>query len=213
MKYFLPAVLACSSLLAASLFTPEKPRSPIAYAQGQAGSAIPDSPAGLQSQLEEILKIKDQKELKPREQLIGELRIPDPDAWFASAFGNDDGGKLAATYKSTWEKFEGSVTSSVTNLAEQERTEVSVKEFRFHAKPAMPGQHESTATDVKPANVFYTATATKGSLPGSQLPGIYTYARGVFRVVDWQTLYVLPYMRPTRIRIGETSRQRNSFTR
>jgi hypothetical protein len=25
MKYFLPAVLACSSLLAASLFTPEKP--------------------------------------------------------------------------------------------------------------------------------------------------------------------------------------------
>jgi TonB family protein len=152
--------------------------------------------------LEEILKIKDQKELKPREQLIGELRIPDPDAWFASAFGNDDGGKLAATYKSTWEKFEGSVTSSVTNLAEEERTEVSVKEFRFHAKPAMPGQHESTATDVKPANVFYTATATKGSLPGSQLPGIYTYAQGAFRVVDWQTLYVLPYMRPTRIRIG-----------
>jgi len=202
MKYFLPVVLACSSLLTTRLFVPEKPPPLIVNAQAQAERAVPDSPAGLQSQLEEILNIKDEKELKRREQLVSELRIPDPDAWFASAFGNDDGGKLAATYKSSWEKFGGSVANSMTNLAEEERTEVSVKEFRFRAKPAVQGQNESTATDVKPASIFYTATATKGSLPGSQLPGIYTYAQGAFRVVDWQTLYILPYMRPTRIRVG-----------
>jgi Gram-negative bacterial TonB protein C-terminal len=168
----------------------------------QAGPAVADSPAGLRAQLEEMVRIKDGKELKRREQLISQLRIPDPDAWFAGAFGNDDGGKLAATYKSTWEKFEDSVTNSLAKLEEEERTDVSVKEFRFPAKPAVSGQNESKATDVKPVNVFYTATATKGSLPGSQLPGIYTYAQGAFRVVDWQTLYILPYMRPTRIRIG-----------
>ena|ERR1700730_550849 len=202
MRIFRPVVLACASVLATSLFTPETLRPSTANLQAQAAPAVPDSPAGLQSQLEEILKIRDEKELKHSEQLISELRIPDPDVWFASAFGNDDGGKLAATYKSTWEKFEDTVTNGVTKLAEEERTEVSVKEFRFPANPAAPGQNDPQAPDVKPANVFYTATATKGSMPGSQLPGIYTYAQGAFRVVDWQTLYILPYMRPTRIRIG-----------
>jgi len=143
MKYFLPVVLACSSLLTTRLFVPEKPPPLIVNAQAQAERAVPDSPAGLQSQLEEILNIKDEKELKRREQLVSELRIPDPDAWFASALGNDDGGKLAATYKSSWEKFGGSVANSMTNLAEEERTEVSVKEFRFRAKPAVQGQNES----------------------------------------------------------------------
>jgi TonB family protein len=202
MRCFLPVVLACTSLLVVPLFTPEKFRPSIAAAQAQAEPAVPDSPAGLQAQLEEILKIRDEKELKRREQLIGELRIPDPDAWFANAFGNDDGGKLAATYKSGWEKFGDSVTNSVANFAEEERTEVSVREFRFPAKAAVAGQNESKATDVKPSNVFYTASATKGSIPGSQLPGLYTYDQGAFRVVDWQTLYTLPYMRPTRIRVG-----------
>ena len=202
MKHFLPVVLACSSLLAALLFPPDTLRRSTANVQAQAEPAVPDSPAGLQSQLEEILRSKDQKELKQRERLIGALRIPDPGAWFAGAFGNDDGAKLAATYQSTWEKFEESVANRLTDLAEEERTEVSVKEFRFPAKPAAASLTESQARDVKPANVFYIATATKGSLPVSQLPGIYTYAQGAFRVVDWQTLYTLPYLRPKRIRTG-----------
>src|SRR5271156_2945472 len=116
MRYFLPVVLACTSLLAAPLFTPEKLRPSIAAAQAQAEPAVPDSPAGLQAQLEEILKIKDEKELKRREQLISELRIPDPDPWFASAFGNDDGGKLAEAYRSTWEEFADSVNNGVAKL-------------------------------------------------------------------------------------------------
>jgi TonB family protein len=202
MRYFLPTVLACSSLLATPLFTTEKPRAPIADAQAQAGPAVPDSPAGLESQLEEILKIKNKKELKRREQWIGELRIPDPDAWFAGAFGNDDGEKLAATYKSTWEQFEDSFTNSVTNLAGEGGTHISVKEISLPAKPAVEGQSESVATGAKKPAVFYTAHAAKGSEPGSPLPGIYTYEQGAFRLVNWQTLYTLPYMKPTRIRIG-----------
>jgi len=202
MRYFLPAVLACSSLLATPLFTPEKSWPPTVGVQAQAAPAVADTPAGLQSQLEEIVKIKKKKELKRREQLISELRIPDPDAWFAINFGNDDGEKLAATYNNTWEKFEDSLTNSVTNLAEEEQTHISVKEISLPAKPAVPGQNESAAADVKPANVFYSASAAKGSMPGSPLPGIYTYDQGAFRVVNWQTLYTLTYVKPMRIRIG-----------
>jgi TonB family protein len=201
MRYFLPTVLGCSSLLAALLCTPEKPRSPNAWAPGQGMPAIPDSPAGLQSQREEIVKIKKKKELKRREQLIGEPRIPDRDVWFASAFGTDVGGKLAA-YKNTWEKFEDSLSNSVTKLAEEEQTHISVKEISLPAKPAVPGQNETTGKDVKPANIFYSASATKGSMPGSALPGIDTYDQGAFRVVNWQTLYELSYVKPMRIRIG-----------
>jgi hypothetical protein len=35
------------------------------------------------------------------------------------------------------------------------------------------------------------------------LPGVYTYAQGAFRLVNWRTLYDLPYVKPMRIRIGE----------
>jgi hypothetical protein len=67
MRYFLVALLACTSLLAAPVCMPEKPQPPNADSQAQAGPAVPDSAAGLESQLEEIVKIKDKRDLKRRE--------------------------------------------------------------------------------------------------------------------------------------------------
>lgn len=202
MRYLLPVVFACSSVLATPRFTSENPRLPIVDAQVQPNPAIPDSPAALQSQLEEIVKIKNKKELKHREQLISELRIPDPDAWFASAFGNDDGEKLAATYKNSWEDFEDRFTNMMTDFAAQGRTHISVKEVSLPAKPAMGGQNESAAMDAKTTPLFYSAEAAKGSEQGWPLPGVYTYLQGAFRLVNWRTLYGLPYVKPIRIRIG-----------
>jgi TonB family protein len=202
MKYFLPVVLACSALLATSLFTPETPRPAVAETQAQAEPAVPDSPAGLQAQLEEIVRIKNKKELKRREQLIGELRIPDPDAWFANAFGNDDGGKVAATYKNSWDDFEDRFTNMMTDFSQQGRTHISVKQISLPAKPAADAKSESAAADAKTTAIFYSADAAKGSEPGWPLPGVYTYAQGAFRMVNWRTLYGLPYVKPMRIRIG-----------
>jgi|SRR5580704_839777 TonB family protein len=202
MRIFLPALLACSSLLGTPMFTAETRRPPIARVQAQAGPAVPDSPAGLQSQLEEIVKIKNKKELKRREQLIGDLRIPDPDAWFASTFGNDDGEKLAATYKNSWDNFEDRFTNMMTDFSQQGRTHISVKQISLPAKPATDAKSESAAADAKTTAVFYSADAAKGSEPAWPLPGVYTYAQGAFRLVNWRTLYGLPYVKPTRIRIG-----------
>jgi TonB family protein len=186
-------------LLASSSFAQNSPQNP---PPAQAGPAIPDSPAGLQAQLEEIVKIKNKKELKRREQLIGELRIPDPDGWFASAFGNDDGSKLATTYKNSWEDFEDEFTKMMTDFAQQGRTHISVKEVSLRAKPVVDGQSEPAAKEGKTTPVFYSAEAAKGSERGWPLPGVYTYAQGAFRLVNWRTLYGLPYVKPTRMRIG-----------
>jgi TonB family protein len=202
MRYFLSTVLVCSSVLATPRFTSGKPRPPIADAQAQAEPPVPDSPAGLQAQLEEIVKIKKKKDFKRREDFISQLRIPDPDAWFASAFGNDDGEKLAATYKNSWEDFEDRFTNMMTDFAAQGRTHISVKEVSLPAKPAMGGQNEPAATDGETTPLFYSAEAAKGSEQGWPLPGVYTYAQGAFRLVNWRTLYGLPYVKPMRIRIG-----------
>jgi len=176
--------------------------SPQAAPPDPAAPAIPNSPTGLQSQLEEIVRMKNKKELKRREQLISELRIPDPDAWFASAFGDDDGGKLAATYKNSWEGFEDRFTNMMTDFAQQGRTNISVKEISLPAKPVAEGQNQPAATDAKPVTIFYSAAAAQGSESGWPFPGVYTYVQGAFRLVNWQTLYVLPYVKPTRMRIG-----------
>jgi TonB family protein len=186
-------------LLASSSFAQNMPQN---APSAQVGPAIPNSSVGLESQLEEIVKIKNKKELKHREQLIGELRIPDPDRWFASAFGNDDGGRLAATYKNSWEDFEDRFTNTIIDLAQQGRTHISVKEVSLPAKPAADGQNESSGTDGKTPVIFYSAEAAKGSEPGWPLPGVFASAQGAFRLVNWRTLYGLPYVKPTRIRIG-----------
>jgi TonB family protein len=160
---------------------------------------VPDSPAGLQAQFEEMITAKDKKHDKRREQLIDQLQIPDADKWFPSVFGNDAGEKLAATYRSTWEKFEDSLTSNVSGLSSNGKTHISAKEISIPSKPAADAATEFS----KPTSaIFYAVTAAKDKEPGSPLPGVYVYVQGAFRCINWQTLYGLPGVKPMRIRIG-----------
>jgi TonB family protein len=49
--------------------------------------------------------------------------------------------------------------------------------------------------------VLYTASARKDRESDS-LPGVYLFAQGKFRVVNWRTFYDLPKVKPMRIRVG-----------
>ena len=49
--------------------------------------------------------------------------------------------------------------------------------------------------------VLYTAGAGKDRESDS-LPGVYVFAQGKFRVVNWRTFYDLPKVKPMRIRVG-----------
>jgi TonB family protein len=49
--------------------------------------------------------------------------------------------------------------------------------------------------------VLYTAGTGKDRESDS-LPGVYLFAQGKFRVVNWRTFYDLPNVKPVRIRVG-----------
>src|SRR5271154_2246860 len=71
----------------------------------QTPAAIPESSAGLKSQLEAILRIAKDKKSRELDSLVNELQIPNDADWFSATFGEELGSSLAATYDDSWKDY------------------------------------------------------------------------------------------------------------
>ncbi|HUJ29843.1 MAG TPA: energy transducer TonB [Candidatus Acidoferrum sp.] len=167
----------------------------------QASVAISESTAGLQAQLAAILEAAKDRKSNRFDDLISDLQVPDDANWFAAEFGDESGSKLAATYKSSWESYQDSLTNAFRNSGNAKHASVVVKEFSSASPPAENDLIRAVLLDAKNPLVLYTAESINKRRTDS-LPGLYIYARGAFRVVNWTTFYGLPNVRPMRIRIG-----------
>ena len=86
--------------------------------------------------------------------------------------------------------------------AARKETKVFVKEFSQAPSPPSGAFIRSILVGAARPLVLYTATTGKKNGTDS-LPGIYLFEQGAFRVVNWQTLYELPNVKPVRIRLPE----------
>ncbi len=170
------------------------------YGQGPAAAIVPQSTAGLQSQLEATLKAATERDSKRFDDLISDLQVPDKANWFASVFGDEEGPKLAAAYKASWDNYQDELTNCFRD-SRFKKDNVSVAEFSPSSTPPNGAIVRAVLQSAKSPLVVYTATAKcKGST--CVLPGIYVYVEGRFRVVNLATFYGLPNVKPGRIRIG-----------
>lgn len=167
----------------------------------QASAPIPESPAGLQTELEAILRSAKDKNLKQLDDLVNNLQMPDSASWFSATFGEELGKTLAATYQSSWKDYEDSITRMFQDESSGKHFQVFVKEY----SPSTPVPSDSFIQAIlqnsKNPLKLYTAGVGKDR-PIGTLPGIYVYIRGSFRVVNWRTFYGLPNVKPVRIRVG-----------
>ena len=167
----------------------------------QASAPIPESPAGLQTELEAILRSAKDKNLKQLDDLVNNLQMPDSASWFSATFGEELGKTLAATYQSSWKDYEDSITRMFQDESSGKHFQVFVKEY----SPSTPVPSDSFIQAIlqnsKNPLKLYTAGVGKDR-PIGTLPGIYVYIRGSFRVVNWRTFYGLPNVKPVRIRFG-----------
>ena len=83
----------------------------------QTPTSIPESSAGLKSQLEAILRIAKDKKSKQLDNLVNELQIPGDADWFSATFGEELGSSLAATYNDSW-KDSGEAVARMFRAAE-----------------------------------------------------------------------------------------------
>ena len=199
------AVLILGLLGAAShAQEPAKDATPTGISAPPASPAVvPESEAGLRSQLEKILAMERLGDAKEAENAIEELEIPGDSDWFTQVFGSDLGVKMAATYKNTWDSFRDSTTSHFRSDAEQKALSVQVNVFPDPSGHSSDYIASRVIPDMKTPTSLYAASVVGAKGDSSSLPGYYVYARGAFRIVNLQTFYVLPGVRPPRIRVAE----------
>jgi hypothetical protein len=160
----------------------------------------PESAAGLRSQLETILKASQESDSRRFDELTAALRIPDSSNWFTDTFGKDIGEKLAATYSDSWNDYKRDVDGMFRDSGTRKHTHASVEKFSISSLARRDAFIESILQNAKDPVVLYTAVARR-NLKSDALPGVYIFAQGSFRVVNWRTFYDLPNVKPTRIHV------------
>lgn len=165
----------------------------------QTPAAIPESSAGVQSQLESILRTAKDKKSKQLDDLVDSLKIPDSANWFVATFGEELGPSLDATYNNSWKDYEELVTRLFRDEASGRHFQVFVKEYSALSPAPSDSFIQAILQNSKNPLNLYTASVGKGS-PMSALPGIYTRIQGSFRIVNWRTFYSLPNVKPIRVR-------------
>ena len=174
-------------------------------------ATVADSAEGLQSQIETLLESaknhhsKRKQDSKIFENLISDLRIPENWNWFASKSSGDLGTKLAAEYSRSWDSFQDTLTRSFLGAVESKPKQTLVTLFGS-SSPFAHANMTSIQQGAESSLTLYEITLLTGRGKDS-VPGLYVYADGAFRVLNWATLYQVPNVRPGRIRIGGNVQQ------
>ena len=169
-------------------------------AVGQAIEETPASTAKLQSQLGAILKAAKDSDTKSFDELTDDLRVPDSANWFTATFGEEMGEKLAATYSRSWNDYKRDVDEMFRDSGTRNHTHAFIEKFSAASLAPRDVFIQSILQNAKGPLVLYTAGAGKYR-KSDALPGVYIFAQGSFRVVNWRTFYELPNVEPMRIRV------------
>ena len=175
-----------------------------------APTTVADSTEGLQAQIDTILESaknhsKKKHDSKTFEDLLSDLRIPEKSNWFVSKFGEDLGKKLATEYSRSWDSFQDTLTRSFLGAVESKPKQTLVTVFGS-SSPFAQANMTSIQQGAVSSFALYEITLLTGRGKDS-IPGLYVYADGAFRVLNWATLYQLPNVKPRRIRIGGNVQQ------
>jgi TonB family protein len=200
-------ILRIATFLALYQVLPSGPFAPLAVSTSndvsteQTAGAVTESAARLQSQLEAILKLAKEGDSKQFDDLISDLQIPESPNWFAVTFGEEIGQELATTYKSSWKDYKNNIRNMFLYSGMKKHTHAFVKEFSASSLTHNDAFIQSVLRNAKGPLVLYTAGAGEDR-ESDALPGVYLYAQGNVRAVNWRTFYDLPKVKPMRIRVG-----------
>ena len=104
-------------------------------------------------------------------------------------------------YESSWKDYKDNIRNMFRESGTRKQTHAFVKEFSASSLAHNDAFIQSILRNAKGPLVLYTAGAGQDRETDS-LPGVYLFAQGAVRVVNWRTFYDLPNVKPMRIRVG-----------
>ncbi|HKV05528.1 MAG TPA: energy transducer TonB [Candidatus Acidoferrales bacterium] len=203
MSHRIAAIIAVLTLLCGIVLHPSSAQ--------EVPVTVADSAEGLQSQIETVLEAaknhhsKGEHDSKTFEDLISDLRIPEKSNWFASKFGDDLGAKLVLEYGRSWDSFQDTLTRSFLGAVASKPKQTLVTLFGS-SSPFAQANMTSIQQGAESSLTLYEITLLTGRGKDS-VPGLYVYADGAFRVLNWATLYQVPNVKAGRIRIAGNVQQ------
>lgn len=176
-------VLLCAPLTLAQQASSARPtaalqQTPLA---GPAIPVYPDTPAGLDRLVKDMLKLQKKGDAAALAPYIQSLVLPDADAWFKAVFGGKWGPKLASHYESANANFAETIATTLGSLAKEDDAKLAVVSF--------DGSCQSQATQQEfPILLFHRKKTSLYSVRyevGTNLASLsmFAYVGGTFRYV------------------------------
>lgn len=137
--------------------------------------------APLQAKLQKAVEAAQKKDEMALSGICKELTLPDPDVWFASEFGDEDGAKIASAY--TDMNVATSMSGLFQNIAQKGQTEIKITVVKTKDDPEANGNQREALAKMKNPVVLYSARFVVPGEPSGM--HVYSFAEinGAFRFI------------------------------
>jgi len=148
-------------------------------------SEVPDTPAGLQSQVDELVRIGKTHDQTNWQIVLGTFSLPNPESWFQANFAPEHLAQLTRDYPTTRDGYLGHISWVIGQHQGAPNFHIQVAPSEMPSLPSDSGPESSLPLPLHPVgvqNFRLTPIADSGSMPPSWVSS-FVYADGHFRVV------------------------------
>jgi TonB family protein len=157
-----------------------------------AGPAIaipsyPDTPRGLEKLLGEMMKLTKANDKQTLAAYVKSLALPNPDDWFKSAFGDDQGPRYAATSAQSRSGIETAIPATLANLLKEKKTGIVAHRFEDSCDNAATAKEYPLLLQRESPVALYDARFSDGAT--EVIWQYFVYVHEGFRYIGYVTAY------------------------
>jgi TonB family protein len=207
-------IVACFLLLSAGLpAVASRAKQDSATTSSVQAEAYPNTPDGLQKQIDDILRAAKEKNAAKETDLIHSLVLPKNSAWFMNEYGPGFGASLAAAYARALPGLEqeiktiyegnvdrGWMTPKLLRYENPDTTDAPIDRFLNCMNKIVP-LYQSAFHDGRTSFYMSLKPGENGKHAAGDLDGFFVYDQGGFRFIPMNVLMKLPSERPIRIKL------------
>ena len=150
-----------------------------------AASAIPsypDSPAGLEKLIKDMMKIQKDGDTKNLASYVQSLILPNPNAWFRATFGEQTGAELADSYDRVQMNLPLSFPDTLSQLQKEHMTKLDAIVFTDSCNPEATDTEYPVLQSRTHEQPLYVVRASSGTEIGTLQ--YFAYSDGAFRYLS-----------------------------
>lgn len=155
--------------------------------------SYPDSPAGLEKLINDMMKMQKDSDAKNLATYIQSLILPNPNAWFSATFGDQAGKEMAAAYDRTRLNLPLSFPDTLAQIQSKHLTKIAAALFTDSCDPEERASEYSLLVNRTHEQPLYHVRVSSGTQTG--ILGFFANVDGAFRYISNFQLKTPPILR------------------